>query len=332
MLVRKNDTALFVAGDSNIFFPALVALTSISKHNPGKFDFFMCFEKEHLTPRMQVLLDLHEIRFIDSTSLGIMDEIRAMKKMPGWWPLEVYLNWAMPEYFGDSGYKYAIKVDYDILCIAPYEELTKHLAKNQPFTAISTGGPTNGVNKYTADKILSTMSLSSEQAKAINVGFVLFDIQVCVETNFFVTFRTLHDIISQQEPRIPLDEQEVASILMHQMSNDTAEYLPERYNMRVRRSPTTNNDFIPNIANIHYITRYKPWKPLNAADVRGLGKTFHPIVPMYRNLWIRYAQSLAFCDSFLTEKPLDELQLIGVVSNGTKGIHNGIKEMKVKST
>lgn len=326
---RKSDTALYVAGNSNIFFPALVALTSIEKHNPGQFDRFMCFEKAQLTPEMSTLLEFYGIQFVDTGSLDILDKVRDMAKMPGWWPLEVYLNWGMPEYFADQGYKYSIKSDYDVLCIAPYEtDFTHYLAENQPFTGITTGAQTTeNITKETWDTVRSQLSLSCEHKKAINVGFLFCDNHVCKEVGLFDRFKELHSIIARQEPRIFVDEQLAASILMHQMPKSEAKYLHERYNMRVRRSPNTAEDLRADIANIHYITAFKPWKPLTPKDAQSCGKTYHPIVPMYRNLWIRYAETLKKSELYLTEKPLDELQLIGAIANGTKGVTGSVKKI-----
>lgn len=72
---EKRECAAYIAGDERIFFPALVALVSLEKRNPGTFDRFMIFDGSKLTRRMREILVRYRVRFVDSRSLGGVDEV-----------------------------------------------------------------------------------------------------------------------------------------------------------------------------------------------------------------------------------------------------------------
>ena len=113
--------AVFIAGDENIYFPALVALESINEHNEGIFDMFMCFDGSKLTPSMQQTLNKYSINFVDTKELskfGIEEKFSTM--IENHWPIDIFYNYALPIYLGELGYIYSYKVDYDILCVSKY--------------------------------------------------------------------------------------------------------------------------------------------------------------------------------------------------------------------
>lgn len=308
----RKKVALFIAGDANIFFPALVAMTSIHRYNSKGFDYFMCFERSALSSDMQAVLDKYGINFIDSSALEALAIVKAMTKLKGRWPVEVFLNWALQEHLAGLGYRYSVKADYDILCIESYGDLTRMLAPGQMMTGIKTGGNTELVSLSTAAKVLEVTGLACDHPTAINVGFMVFDNAACVQYRLFEKFRTIYEIIATQNPPVELPEQVAATILLHRQCLEP-KYLRERFNMRVRRMPMPSGLSL-NITNVHFISKYKPWLPITIEQVSELARNGSPILPFYRNLWLEHAASLPEFDRFCDQRPLTSAEMLSIAA------------------
>ena len=113
--------AAFIAGDENIFFPALVALVSLEESNPGVFDRYISFDGSRKTSRMDELLARYNVKFIDIHEVNHSERALALAQMhQGQWPVEISMNWALPEHLHLLGYANSIRFDYDTLSIGNF--------------------------------------------------------------------------------------------------------------------------------------------------------------------------------------------------------------------
>ena len=68
----NQNIAVYIAGDSGIFFPGLVALCSVRQNNAvHAFDYYMCFDGVDLTAEMNSLLMKYDITFVDTAKLAV---------------------------------------------------------------------------------------------------------------------------------------------------------------------------------------------------------------------------------------------------------------------
>ncbi len=309
----ESRPALFVAGDERIFFPALVALDSIKSNNPGAFDSYICFDGEKLTDEMRSALEHHQINFIDSKLLSVNEKIANLPKMnEGRWPIEILLNWALPEYLYDKGYEYSIKVDYDILCIKKYE-----LADIFPKDAIARGLvfdinlENEGVSQGVVAQALQA-GLYKEGVRAyVNAGFVAFNNKICQAERFFDRLLKIYSFISLQSPNAKLIEQ-LAVFFTFTTFDGGVEELDPLYNHRVRWGVLVDEKLHLTAKNIHYITSIKPWSPFDRLAIRSFVNARQGILFSYRAIWLEYAAKSPWFQVFCNEKPMSQEQTLGM--------------------
>ena len=112
---EMEKIAVFAAGNENIFFPALVTLTSIKENNQNNnFDYFMCFSGA--TKDKLGILDKYKIKYIDTKNVDLMD-CKTSDDRDIVHPIEVLVNYYVPNVLYELGYDYSIKVDWDLLCL-----------------------------------------------------------------------------------------------------------------------------------------------------------------------------------------------------------------------
>lgn len=325
-----DKVALFIAGDERIYFPALVAIESIKKHNGDAFDYFMCFDGTKLSEYMSDTLKSYGINFVDTSLLnkyGILESFQEMKE--NIWPKDVFYNYALPVYFNELGYKYSCKADYDILCISPYNmgELLpagKYLSGWGSKLDIhgKAGVPESVINYY-----VQSGTIESKHVPYMNVGFIAFNNSMYVEHDLLTRFKDYYQYLFLNCPESQLLEQTAFAIMLGSLKGEFVN-LPESYNHRVVSSIDTNSDFSFDIKNIHYITRLKPWKAVNTNCVRwstesGFGSMF-----AYRNIWLEYAEEVEGFEELCEERKLTTLELIGLQMNVARTYEKKIKSIK----
>jgi lipopolysaccharide biosynthesis glycosyltransferase len=308
-----NKPAIFVAGDERIFFPALVALDSIATHNPGVFDAFMCFDGGKLTKEMSEALNHHKINFIDAADLGVSERIGALPKMKeGRWPIEILLNWALPEYLHSQGYQQSIKVDYDILCIKKYE-----LSEVLPESGIARGLLFNiNLEKEgippDIERIAIQLQIFKPGVKAyMNAGFVSFDNEKCHKHHFFAKLLAAYAFISSHCPKANLIEQ-LAVFFTLSLFDELVEDLAPAYNHRVRWGILVDKDLQPTAKNIHYITNIKPWMPFDRTVIRHFVNDRQGVIFAYRSIWLERAATSPWFDRFCSEPRTSQAKALGI--------------------
>lgn len=121
---KRNNLVAYVAGDENILLPAVVTLASVRKFNPEVDTYlFIEFEQTSINEEVAKLLSSNKITLVDIKELkekNINFNIDSFNRF-GRWPIHVFYNYLVPNYLHELGYKYAIKLDYDVLCIGKYD-------------------------------------------------------------------------------------------------------------------------------------------------------------------------------------------------------------------
>lgn len=317
-LVRAKNTgriAIYVAGDHNIFFPALVALDSIKKNNQDHpFDYYMSFSSVHLTDRMKQILATHDITFIDVEEFNTHGSVAGLSAMhENRWPEEIFYNWIAPFHFAAQGYEYALKVDYDILCLSEYE-LPKLTNPDSTFTGLAWDldltkqGLTNSHLEA-----LDIPDFPAERVAYFNAGFVAINLKRYVEQDTYNKFKTIYALLQSQETTVNMAEQVALSVTAYLDPSPVAR-LDETYNTRITVLPRMSPDKQPIIRNIHYITQNKPWRPVDFRYLEGYTKSDKTCLYMYRNAWLRYASGIDGFSEFIDVSPPSELETIGMYS------------------
>lgn len=305
--------AIFIAGDENIYFPALVTLESIKEHNNSIFDVFMCFDGGKLTPYMQEILSKLSIKFIDSRNLkefGIEEKFSAM--VENHWPVDIFYNYVLPIYLGQLGYKYSYKVDYDILCIDKYI-----LREIEPSNVVFSGW-TNKVNleeenvgEETIKKLIDRNEISGQDIDYMNVGFIGFNNKLYSEQKIFDKFSNFYLLLKRECPNAKLLEQ-IAFALVIESTQGAFKKIPETYNHRVLSTRESDDNFEFDSKNIHFNTKFKPWRKIEKDKIKWFIFNYGSHMYLYRNLWLDYASKIDGFELFCMETPLTTKQLVGM--------------------
>lgn len=306
-------SAVFVAGDENIYFPALVTLLSVREHNPEQFDLFMCFSGDKLTPYMKSKLKEKNINFVDTRILdeyGIKDKFPSM--LEGHWPVDIFYNYVLPIYLGELGYEYSYKVDYDILCIDKYS-----LNEIEPTNAFISGWSNKvslqreNVTEHLIGKLISEGKIKDKTVDYMNVGFIGFNNKKYSESDMFSLFADFYRLLHDNCPKAKLLEQ-VAFALVVESTKGNFKRFAEKYNHRVLSTRDTDSDFNFDTKNIHFITRFKPWRAIEKDKVKWFVFNGGTHMYLYRNMWLEYASKIDGFDYFCMERPLTTSQLAGL--------------------
>lgn len=315
--IDSNDAlmgrvAVYIAGDHNIFFPAIVTIASIKQHNAHHpFDFFISFKGEHLTGRMKQILDEHEIDFIDVSEFDQYGSVSGLALMrENRWPEEIFYNWIAPAHFHKMGYEYALKVDYDILCLGPYE-LSRLLNPDCTFTALTwdVNLRKDGFTNEHADA-LNLPEMNPDSVPYFNAGFVSINLHRYVSGDLYEIFKSTYSTIQSVGNEVNMLEQ-IALAVTAFRDPGTVSRLDESYNTRITTLPRMHAG-LPNIRNIHYITQNKPWRPVDFRYLNGYTKAHKTCLYMYRDAWTNFAAKIDGYAEFVDVKPPTALETIGM--------------------
>lgn len=315
--------AVYIAGDHNIFFPGLVTLTTIRQHNPtAPIDYFMLFEGDGLTDRMEDLLTRHDIGFIPVESLnkyGTIDDMAQMEEKA--WPTEVFFNWLAPLAFWDLGYRDIVKADYDMLCVAPWviSDL-RMVGADMGTTNWHQSAFGDGVLPETAAELGWTPRDEKGTIDYSNVGFVAIDGRSYVQSDFFGIFKNAYQALMSQAGKVAAAEQ-VAFGIAIELAGLKIKKVDRSYNHRITTIPDLDKEFRPNLRNIHFLTSNKPWRPLSFKYMDAYAKDVRAGLFLYRNLWLKQAAHVEGFSEFVDERPLDTLNELGVAINVVKSMH-----------
>jgi lipopolysaccharide biosynthesis glycosyltransferase len=308
-----DKVALFIAGDERIYFPALVTMLSIKAHNPDVFDYFICFDGCKLTHEMASVFQANEISFIDKSKLkkfGVEEKFKPMSE--GNWPIEVFYNYVLPIYLRDAGYKYSVKADYDLLCINKYN-LDDILPRRATLGGLSAkvSLTDQGLTVNTLEDLVAQEKITRSATDYMNVGFITFNNDKYVEADCLESFVGLYQYLAEKNPQAKLLEQIAFSLLLYKLQGDYISFT-DAYNHRVLWAKPVEADLTYDVKNIHYITQFKPWRPIDLPLLRRVIYRNRGCLFSYRNLWLEFAESVPGFHSHCKERRLTERELVGL--------------------
>jgi lipopolysaccharide biosynthesis glycosyltransferase len=310
-MIDPRRIAVYIAGDSKIFFPALVAFDSIQKYNRHlPFDYYMVFEGEGLTPQMKRSLLQRDIAFIDTAELeehGTVDDLPVMGENR--WPKHVFYNWLVPLKLHAADYKYAIKADYDLLCVGPYDlDDVQNPGNTIAALEFEVDLPAEGVKAEHLRDIVNP-----KRASYYNAGFVAINLDRYMAADTFGKFKTAYARIHADGNKVINAEQAALSIVAAKDSTPIKR-LDASYNQRIVYPPRIDDEGQPIIRNIHYLTQNKPWLPPNFSYLDHYVKIGRTTVYMYRSIWQRYAAGVEGFSDFVDIKPDSDLDSIVIMT------------------
>lgn len=306
--------AVFTAGDINILFPALIALKSIRENNLiHPLDLFIIFPLQDLTEDISEELRKRGIHYVPSEAIrehGSIDDLPLMNE--GRWPKEVFDNWAAPNYFANAGYEYAIKVDYDLLCIGHYA-LDELMPSGSPIAGCVF--PVHLKNQGVTQHALESLSLGPETPLEnnpyINVGFVSFNCHLYRETGFFDTFKKYYSALSSLDTPVANCEQAAISLMCSSNVTSIKNIAPS-YNVRITLLPKidlSSDGPSARVKNLHYLTANKPWLPADFKYLDRYAEIGRTSVYLYRQIWLNFASKDPLFDTFVTFDCSDQKEL-----------------------
>lgn len=310
----ETRVAVYACGDERIFFPAIVAMNSIKRQNPdAPFDYFMSFSGTKITNSMRQQLHSRGITFIPREQFASEDEVEFQNMEEGKWPTEIWDNWIAPLHFNTIGYNYALKVDYDILCLSSYS-LEEMFGATEVFRGVVM--PVNLEQNNIGTEIFNKLELpipnQLNSAPYCNVGVLTFNTERYRDSGFLGDFARVYKVLRESTPAVPLCEQAALSVMM---TGEMVDFnsLDPNYNVRIITRPPIKDDGRPDIRNLHFITHNKPWlKP----DYRWFDK-YVPIgktsMYLYRASWLAEAARDPLATEYLDFDPEDQLLQLGTI-------------------
>jgi hypothetical protein len=306
--------AAFIAGDRHIFFPALVAFASMQHHNPGRFEFFLSFGEADLTVRMKQLMAKYAITFVPTSRLtSLFGGIRYKAPNDGMFPAEILCNYAFPLHLKELGYVLSIKVDYDILCIAPYDTLEPLLPHTSCISALTLRS-SYVLSPALQDRLLAQAGLTSIADFGLNAGFIAINNDAYCASDVSGKLAAAFNILLDEQPPVPLVEQQAIAIAACNSGSPVTD-LGGKYNHRVRYLYPVQG-LSMDLCNIHYITKSKPWVPLDMKVMKYFAENKQGIFPFFRNIWLEFAQSVDGFDEYCSERPLTSREVLALAMLG----------------
>jgi len=323
----RPRTAVFIAGDKNIFFPAVVAMRSVQVHNPGRFDYFLSFDEADFTDRMREITDRYDINFLNSRGIDRANRAFDLDKMEGFWPVEINLNWLLPEHLHGFGYAYSIKLDYDILCVGAYDDLDRYWPRDVAYAAVHIKA------REWPDEIPGHLNrdLNLDLAKTLysNAGFIVFNNAICRQESFYDKFENAHHFLIDNAPDVALREQAALAIVSAGFGGIAD--IPTRYNHRIPRFRREAGGGPP-LVNIHYIGEQKPWRPLEYGIAEALVGRGRGILLFFFPVWLEFAASVEGFTEFCEVRPYTAMDVLGlargVINEAEQLFRNQRREVK----
>lgn len=300
----------YAAGDHRIVFPAVVALKSIEDHNPGAFHKIITFDGSRLTTEHTALMERYGIEFIDARTVPHFNRVKAMPLMEeGRWPAEVFLNWAMPEHLATLGYRYSVKLDYDVVCVAPFQDIVKRAVTRGDQVAYRRLRPTyKAPRPELAQKFRAATGREFPTSHKINVGVAFFDNEALTRGNYFEEFLGSYSALMEIAPRMHATEQ----VALAAASSDYGErFVPLPVSMN-RFARPFKSKFEPeaDARIVHFNGDLKPWKPIDPRHHRMAEKRGEISPLLLRELWLQQAATVEGFESYTSARSVQPLELL----------------------
>lgn len=283
----------YVVGDKNIIYPAIVTLLSIKRFHPDDIDLFIMTETKFANDEQFKICQENNIKLIDLDVLSPSEYLADFSDMKRW-PVEIFLNYMAPVYLEGKSYDYAIKLDYDMLCIAPFD-FKKITPNKDQIISVITKRP---LTYYLEEKNIARLEKSignklADTDCACNVGTIVIDLKRYCKQKLHMVFADAYKIMSKIKIINGETIEQFGFGLLQSMKRISFKRLPEAYNFRPGVCFTNKQD----AAIIHYSTIFKPWTDLDMeqAEIRTRAMNFSVVSQiLFFNMWIEFCNTIDF--------------------------------------
>lgn len=302
----------YVAGDKNIINPSIVCLSSIKKHNRD-IDLFIFSEAQFATKEQIRLCKKYNITLVDIKDI---DKKNIINNFSGFsrWSFHIFYNYLAPDFLYSKGYDFAIKLDYDMLCIDSFVMNEILPDKEQGICVYPKGRITDYVDKSNLKKLME--KFNTGEYRTANVGFIVFDLKYFNQKNISTIYKDIFSYISENKITLVGETCEQFCFGMLQgVLNSSFKQLPYTYNFR----PYYEKRNMSDIKIIHYNQLSKPWEPMQE-DISNITRDGYIRFNILVTYWIEYAKSLDFTENWYTDKELSPKALYNIYNKSLSKI------------
>ena len=303
-------TCAYIAGDKNIIYPAIVCLLSVKKYNMD-IDLFLFSERQFANKEQLKICKEHKINFIDIKEIDTKHRINIFSGFSRW-PAHVFYNYMAPDFLYSKGYNYAIKLDYDMICIDSFIMSEILPEKTQGICVLPKRKISAYVDKISLKKLKEKFVLGDYRVG--NVGLIVFDLEYFNKNDILNTYIDIFTYVSTNEIYHG-DEtcEQFCFGLLQGVLNKEFKQLHYAYNFR----PYHEKRDIENIKILHYNFKQKPWHPI-LEDFSNVEKDKYIRFIIATAYWIEYANSLNFTEDWYANK---NISLKSLYNTYNKAIH-----------
>ena len=221
------------------------------------------------------------------------------------WPKIVFLNYYIPYLFSNK-YDYAIKLDYDILCVGKYNINSIIPNKNEILSAVYRTYLDNNVEINDYKKIAKEYKFKYDECrgslKTINAGFFVVNINDYINNYFFEKYTDIYSYFEKNKIKTKGDfSEQIILGFMQGILGIKYKKLGIAYNFRpagCNLDDVATQKLAKCIKNIHYSTACKPWLSLDinellSKDTQRQGLSWYRNFLFFNN-WIHAANILDF--------------------------------------
>lgn len=287
----------YVAGDKNIINPSIVCLSSVKKYNKD-IDVFIFSELQAATGEQLRLCKKYDIAFIDTSTIDNKDIINEFSDFQRW-PVHVFYNYLAPHVLYAKGYDFAIKLDYDMLCINSFVMNEILPQKDEGISVYLQAKISACVDKENLKKLKEKFTINDY--RAANVGFIAFDLAYYTQNKILDKFKDIFIYCNNNIARIAETTEQFCFGLLQGVLGTTFKHIPYTYNFRPY-SGRCNLD--EKVKILHYNCKDKPWHPIPALDYDRIKKDYFIRFIMSFVYWIEYANSLDFTETWYENRDI----------------------------
>lgn len=322
---------LYLVGDKNIIVPSLVFLKSVKEYND--IDLVLITETKEIPQDINNYIRENSIKLYDFSDIPEISKIENQVSSMDRWPKHVFYNYYVLSFLERKGYDYAIKADYDMLCISRYDLEAIKPAKNEICCAFLKDFLTRFLEKE-GIKLITDSFGDFLNYKSINAGFIVFDLAEAKKRNFEINFTDFYNFVIGNKIKITNNEtiEQFCLGLLQLRFQHSFKQLKEDYNFRPLFSPKWEC-----IKNIHYNSHFKPWKKLDINKIRDQQVRFNGLFSFYK-VFIFYNSWLSKCSELPIKKYLErsecysnveQLQMFNLISRITNEVESSKRTLEI---
>ncbi|SEH27507.1 glycosyltransferase [Selenomonas sp. KH1T6] len=305
-----KEICVYIAGDKRIINQSIVTLKSVKEYNDMVDIAIFQPDANDVTDEQRGLCKRLGIFIVGLENVG--EEYTKDFGSFSRWPKEVWLNYIAPNYLEKRGYKYAIKMDYDMLCVKkfnleellPGDHIISYCEKRNSLS--------NFIEKKDVTQIENEYNIIFDaKIGTANVGFIVFDLKEYVKRNIANIFKDLYVFFIKKEIKVygEFIEQFLFSLLQL-IIRIRFKKIPFSYNSTASYMMYNDECVV-----IHYNTDIKPW--IDYKDYTKIAISFYNAGNdefkqlLLFNPWRRICNQIGFKNFFCPE-PFSDFELVKI--------------------